>query len=101
MNLIQIIPTLLTIQTQPLTSSVEEQDVNSSPVIQQSLEQIAVLETQLKSRTEELENANVEVCFPSCISLVWYWFFYFGDILCPQFFLHIYVYLWFRLVISL
>lgn len=70
MNLIQIIPTLLTVQTQPLTSSVEEQDVNSSPVIQQSLEQIAVLETQLKSRTEELENANVEVCFPSCISLV-------------------------------
>ncbi|VDP32732.1 unnamed protein product [Schistosoma mattheei] len=65
LNLIQIIPTLLTVQTQPLTSSVEEQHVNSSPVIQQSLEQIAVLETQLKSRTEELENANVEVCFPS------------------------------------
>ncbi|CAH8433257.1 unnamed protein product [Schistosoma haematobium] len=38
-----------------------KQDVNSSPVIQQSLEQIAVLETQLKSRTEELENANVEI----------------------------------------
>ncbi|CAH8432706.1 unnamed protein product [Schistosoma mattheei] len=38
-----------------------KQHVNSSPVIQQSLEQIAVLETQLKSRTEELENANVEI----------------------------------------
>ncbi|CAH8434304.1 unnamed protein product [Schistosoma margrebowiei] len=38
-----------------------KQDVNSSPAIQQSLEQIAVLETQLKCRTEELENANVEI----------------------------------------
>ncbi|CAH8432253.1 unnamed protein product [Schistosoma rodhaini] len=62
LNSIQIIPTPLTVQSKPLTSSsVEEQDVNSTVVDQQLLEQIEMLETQLKSRTEELENANVEV----------------------------------------
>ncbi|CAH8495551.1 unnamed protein product [Schistosoma rodhaini] len=62
LNSIQIIPTPSTVQSKPLTSSsVEEQNVNSTVIDQQFLEQIEMLETQLKSRTEELENANVEV----------------------------------------
>ncbi|KAK4473164.1 hypothetical protein MN116_004345 [Schistosoma mekongi] len=65
LNSVQIITTSPPVHTQPLTalSAVhidQLQDVNSTSE-QQSLGNIEVLETQLKSRAEELENANIEI----------------------------------------
>ncbi|CAH8433002.1 unnamed protein product [Schistosoma turkestanicum] len=74
LNSVQIIPTsLAAVQTQLLTSSSssaadavtieEQQHVNSTPSSQQqeSLEQIEILENQLKCRVEELEHSNIEI----------------------------------------
>ncbi|KAH8855164.1 Golgin subfamily A member 2 [Schistosoma japonicum] len=65
LNSVQIIPTSPVVHTQPLTASsavhIEQlQDINSTSE-QQSSGNIEVLDTQLKSRAEELENANIEI----------------------------------------